>query len=149
MVGASASSLSSAANGGVIDIAVLPVAASETSIAVLDPKRMATKKSGRERSAATYSAVKHIALLSIISKVPDAVNASESSPQWVAVYNRMVKEYYNSGNVRQSSALYGYFVDFHSAFQLGIRNLSLNDMTKNALVYMRRAMQRWRQLLLT
>ncbi len=59
---------------------------------MLDPDRMVTKKAGGERGAAAYSAVEHIALLSIISEVPDALNAGESSPQWVAVYNRMVEE---------------------------------------------------------
>jgi hypothetical protein len=112
----SASSLSSTANAGVIDVTVLPVATSETSLAVLDPNRMATKKVGRERGAAAYSAVEHIALSPIISEAPDAFNAGESSPQWVAVYNRMVEEYYNSGNVRQSTALHGHFVEFYSAF---------------------------------
>ncbi len=85
---------------------------------------------GGERGAAAYSAVEHIALLSIISEVPDALNAGESSPQWVAVYNRMVKEYYNSGNVQQSSTLHGHFVEFYIALKLGTRNLSLNDRMK-------------------
>jgi hypothetical protein len=97
---------------------------------VLDPARMATKKSGRERGGAAYGAVKHIALLSIISEVPYAFNAGESSTQWVAVYNRMVEKYYKSGNVGRSSALHGYFAEFYRAFKLGIKNLSLNDRTK-------------------
>ena len=61
---------------------------------------MATKKAGREKGAAAYSAVEHVALLSIFSDVPDAFNAGESSPQWAAVYKRMVNKFYNSGNVR-------------------------------------------------
>ncbi len=78
---------------------VLPIAASEMSLNVLDPGKMAMKKARREKDAAAYSAVKHVTLLSIISEVPDAFNTGQSSPQWVAVYKRMIKEFYNSGNV--------------------------------------------------
>jgi hypothetical protein len=54
---------------------------------MIHPELMVYKKpSGREKSAITYSATEHAALLPIISEVPDAFNASESSPQWQAVY---------------------------------------------------------------
>ncbi len=83
---------------------------------MLDPARMESKKSGRERGVAAYDSVKHIALLSIISEVPYAFNAGENSTQWVAVYNRMVEKYYKSGNVGRSSALHGYFAEFSQGF---------------------------------
>jgi hypothetical protein len=51
------------------------------SFAVLDLEGLASKKpSGREKGASTYSSVEHVALLSIMSQVPDAFNCSESSP---------------------------------------------------------------------
>jgi len=57
------------------------------SFAVLDPDSLTSKKpSGREKGAATYSSVEHVALLFIMSQVPDAFNCSESSPQWEEVY---------------------------------------------------------------
>jgi len=37
---------------------------------------------GLKKGASAYSAVEHVALLSIISKIPEAFNASESSPKW-------------------------------------------------------------------
>jgi hypothetical protein len=118
----SACSLSSAANGSAIDATVLFVAASETSLTVLDPDKMATKEAGREKGAAAYSAVEHVALLSITSEVPDAFNTGESSPQLATMYKRMVEEFYSSGNVRQSSTLHGHFAELYSSFKLGIRN---------------------------
>jgi len=57
--------------------------------AILDPDTLTSKKpSGREKGAATYSSVEHVALLSIMSQVPDSFNCSESSPQWEEVYKR-------------------------------------------------------------
>ncbi len=42
---------------------------------------------GRGASGSTaYGTAEHVALLSIISEVPDSFNASESSPQWEAVF---------------------------------------------------------------
>jgi hypothetical protein len=38
------------------------------------------KPSGREKGTITYSSVEHVALLSIISQVPDSFSCSESSP---------------------------------------------------------------------
>jgi hypothetical protein len=53
---------------------------------VIDPNGLATKKpSGRDKGSVAYSAVEHVALLSMISQVPDAFNCSESSPQWEEV----------------------------------------------------------------
>jgi hypothetical protein len=79
---------------------------------VMDPDGLATKKpSGRDRGSVAYSAVEHVALLSMISQVPDAFHCSESSPQWEEVYSRMCTEYYQSGGIRLSGALHGHFVD--------------------------------------
>jgi hypothetical protein len=105
------------------------------SFAVLDPDGLASKKpSGREKGASTYSSVEHVALLSIISQVPDAFNCSESSPQWEEVFKRMIAEFYQSGPSRLSGALHGHFVDLYSAFKLGIRNLSVVDKEKKCPV---------------
>ena len=52
-------------------------------LSVLDLDALPSKTlSGRERGASAYTAVEHVALLSIISEIPDAINASESSSQW-------------------------------------------------------------------
>jgi len=53
------------------------------SFVVVDAEGLGSKKpGGRDIGAITYSSVEHVALLSIISQVPDAFNCSESSPQW-------------------------------------------------------------------
>jgi len=102
---------------------------------VLDVEGLASKKtSGREKGATTYSSVEHVALLSVISQVPDAFNCSESSPQWEEVYKRMIAEFYQSGPTRHSGALHGHFVDLYSAFKVGIRNLSVLDKEKKCSV---------------
>jgi hypothetical protein len=44
-----------------------------------------SRKGGREKGSTACTAVEHVALLFIISEVPDAFNASESSLQWEAV----------------------------------------------------------------
>jgi hypothetical protein len=101
------------------------------SFAVFDPDALSSKKpSGREKGAATYSSVEHVALLSIMSQVPDSFNCSESPPQWEEVYKRMITEFYQSSPTRLSGALHGHFVDLYSAFKLGIRNLSVVDKEK-------------------
>jgi hypothetical protein len=98
------------------------------SFVVMDPDGLATKKpSGRDRGSVAYSAVEHVALLSVISQVSDAFNCSESSPQREEVYSRMCTEYYQSGGIRLSGALHGHFVDLYSSFKLGIRHLSVED----------------------
>jgi hypothetical protein len=98
------------------------------SFTVFDPDLVSSKKpSGREKGAATYSSVEHVALLSIMSQVADSFNCSESSPQWEEVYKRMIAEFYQAGAPRLSSALHGHFVDLYGAFKLGIRNLSQVD----------------------
>jgi hypothetical protein len=52
-------------------------------LSVLDPDMLPSKKvSVREKGTSAYTAVEHVALLSIISEIPDAINASESSSQW-------------------------------------------------------------------
>jgi hypothetical protein len=96
-----------------------------------DPDGLATKKpSGRDKGSVAYSAVEHVALLSMISQVPNAFNCSESSPQWEEVYSRMRTEYYQPGGIQLSGALQGHFVDFYSSFKLGIRHLSVEDKDK-------------------
>jgi hypothetical protein len=98
---------------------------------VLDVEGLASKKtSGREKGATTYSSVEHVALLSIISQVPDAFNCSESFPQWEEVFKRMIAEFYQSGPSQLSGALHGRFVDLYSAFKVRIRNLSVVDKEK-------------------
>ena len=93
------------------------------SFTVFDPDALSSKKpSGREKGAATYSSVEHVALLSIMSQVPDSFNCSESSPQWEEVYKRMIGEFYQAATPRLSSALHGHFVDLYGSFKLGIRN---------------------------
>jgi len=73
-----------------------------------------------------------VALLSIISEVPDSFNASESSPQWEAVFKAMVEQFYLNKPVRTSSALHGHFVDMYSAFKQAICQLSLSPYNKKA-----------------
>jgi hypothetical protein len=98
------------------------------SFAVFDPDTLSSKKpSGREKGAATYSSVEHVALLSIMSQVPEFFNCSESSPHWEEVYKRMIAEFYQAAAPRLSSALHGHFVDLYGSFKLGIRNLSQVD----------------------
>jgi hypothetical protein len=75
-----------------------------------------------------------VALLSVISQVPDAFNCSESSPQWEEVYKRMIAEFYQSGPTRLSGALHGNFVDLYSTFKVGIRKLSVLDKEKKCPV---------------
>jgi len=48
---------------------------------------MGVKKGSREKGSSAYTTTEHVALLSIISEVPDAFNASESLLQWEAVFN--------------------------------------------------------------
>jgi hypothetical protein len=56
------------------------------SFVIMDPDGLAIKKPrGRDRGSVAYSAVEHVALLSMISQVPDAFNCSENSPQWEEV----------------------------------------------------------------
>jgi hypothetical protein len=103
--------------------------------AILDPDSLTSKKpSGREKGAATYSSVEHVALLSIFSQVPDAFNCSESSPQWEEVYKRMIAEFYQSGATQLSGALHGNFVDLYGAFKVEIRNLSVLDKERKCPV---------------
>jgi hypothetical protein len=101
------------------------------SFVVTDPDGLATKKpSGRDRGSVSYSAVEHVAMLSVISQVPDALNWSESSPQWEEVYSWMYTQYYQAGGIQLSGALHGHFVDLYSSFKLGIRHLSVEDKDK-------------------
>jgi hypothetical protein len=90
---------------------------------VMDPDEIAAKKGGREKGSSAYTSMEHEALLSIISEVPDASNASESSSQREAVYKQMVAEFYLSGSAQTSSALHGHFVDLYGAFKQVICNL--------------------------
>jgi hypothetical protein len=61
------------------------------SFVVVDAEGLASKKpSGRDKGAITYSSVEHVALLSIMSQVPDSFSCSESSPQWEEVYKRLL-----------------------------------------------------------
>ncbi len=74
--------------------------------------------------------MEHVALLSIISKFLDTFNASEISPQWDKLNERMNSEFYQPGGTQLSSALHGHFVDLYGAFMLVIRNLTLLDKEK-------------------
>jgi hypothetical protein len=110
-----------------IDMTIRPIP-KQGSISYFDPDALNSKKpSGREKGAATYSSVEHVALLSIMSQVPNAFNCSKSSPQWDQVYQRMIAEFYQAAAPRLSSALHGHFVDLYGSFKLGIRNLSQVD----------------------
>jgi hypothetical protein len=110
------------------NMTILPIPR-QGSFIVMDPDGLATKKpSGRDRGSVAYSAVEHVALLSVISQVPDAFNCNESSPQWAEVYSRT--KYYQSGGIQLSGALHGHFVDLYSSFKLGIRHLSVEDKDK-------------------
>jgi len=105
------------------------------SFVIVDAEGLASKKpSGGDKGAITYSSVEHVALLSIISQVPDSFNFSKSSPQWEEVYKRMIAEFYQSGPTRLSGALYGHFLDLYGAFKVGIRNLSVLDREKKCPV---------------
>jgi hypothetical protein len=64
-------------------------------ILILDLEPLTTKKVfGRKKGTSAYTAVEYVALLSIISEIPDAFNVSESFPHWEAVYKRMMTEFY-------------------------------------------------------
>jgi hypothetical protein len=88
--------------------------------------------SGREKGSPAYSAVEHVALLSVMSQAADAFNCSESSPQWEEVYSQMCTEYYQSSGIWLSGALHGHFVDLYSSFKQGIRHLSVQDTEKKS-----------------
>jgi hypothetical protein len=107
-----------------------------TTFAVMDLDDIAAKKGGRASGSMAYGTAEHVAQLSIISEVPDSFNASESSPQWEAVFKAMVEQFYLNKSVRSSSALHGHFVDMYSAFKQAIRQLSLSLYnTKSPSVY--------------
>jgi hypothetical protein len=86
------------------------------------------KLNGRDKGAVGYSAEEHAAMLSFISATPNSFNASESSPEWRAVHQKML-DVYKQMNVapRQSTTLHGHFVDLYSALKQGIRALSLQS----------------------
>jgi hypothetical protein len=88
--------------------------------------------SGREKGSPAYSAVEHVALVSVMSQAADAFNCSESSPQWEEVYSQMCTEYYQSSGIWLSGALHGHFVDLYSSFKQGIRHLSVQDTEKKS-----------------
>jgi hypothetical protein len=92
---------------------------------VMDLNKMGGKKGGREKGSSAYSTTEHVALLSIISEVPDSFNASESYPQWEAVFKHMQVEFYLTRGGRTSTALHGHFVDLYSAFKQAVCLLSL------------------------
>jgi hypothetical protein len=96
----------------------------------MDPDELASKKGGRASGSTAYGTAEHVALLSIISEVPDSFNASES--QWEAVFKAMVEQFYLNKLVWSSSALHGHFVDMYSAFKQAIRQLSLSPYNKKA-----------------
>jgi hypothetical protein len=100
---------------------------------------LTTKKvTGKEEGVSAYTAVECVALLSIISKILNAFNASESLPQREAVHKRIGTEFYQSGSAWQSGAFHGYFVDPYNAFKLGTRNLSVLDNEKKCPMYIRK-----------
>jgi len=98
----------------------------------MDPDDIASRKGGRASGSTAYGTTEHVALLSVISELPDSFNASESSPQWEAVFKAMVEQFYLNKSVRSSSALHGHFVDMYSAFKQAIRQLSLSPNNKKA-----------------
>jgi len=98
----------------------------------MDPDDIAAKKGARALGSTVCGTTEHVALLSIISEVPDSFNASESSPQWEAVFKAMVEQFYLNKSVRSSSALHGHFVDIYSAFKQAIHQLSLSPYNKKA-----------------
>jgi hypothetical protein len=81
-----------------------------TTFAVMDPDDIAAKKGARALGSTVCGTTEHVALLSIISEVPDSFNASESSPQWEAVFKAMVEQFYLNKSVWSSSALHGHFL---------------------------------------
>jgi len=98
----------------------------------MDPDELAAKKGGRASGSTAYGTAEHVALLSIISEVPDSFNASESSPHWEAVFKAMVEQFYLNKSVWSSSALHGHFVDMYSAFKQATCQLSLSPYNKKA-----------------
>jgi len=133
-VGSNTSSHISFDTQGLPNTTICPIPR-QGSFAVVDAEGLASKKPRcRERGATAYSSVEHVALLSIMSQVPDAFNCSESSPQWEEVYKRMIAEFYQSGPTWLSGALHGHFVDLYSAFKVGIRNVSVVDNEKKCPV---------------
>jgi hypothetical protein len=97
---------------------------------VLDVDDIAAKKGGRVSGPTAYSTAEHVALLSIIADTPDSFNASESSPQWEAVFKAMVEQFYLNKLVWSSSAPHGHFPEMYSAFKQAIHQLSLSPYDK-------------------
>ncbi len=86
-------------------------------------KGTSKKPIGHDKGAVRYSAEEHVAMPSFIS-----FNASESSPKWRAVHQKML-EVYQQMNVapQQSTTLHGHFVELYSALKQGILALSLQS----------------------
>jgi hypothetical protein len=76
----------------------------------MDPDDLPGKKGGRERGATAYSTTEHVALLSIMTNVPDSFNALESSPQWEAVFKLMMEQFYLNKSAGTSSTLHGFLL---------------------------------------
>jgi hypothetical protein len=94
----------------------------------------ATKKSGREgheKGDLAYSTAEHLALLGIISDVPDSFNSSESSDEWRKLSSLLVLEYYTVVGVqpRQSTTLPSHFIELCGGLKHGTRELSLITST--------------------
>jgi hypothetical protein len=98
----------------------------------MDPEDIASRKGGRASGSTAYGTAEHVALLSIISEVPDSFNASESSPQWEAVFKAMVDQFYLNKLVWSSSAPHGHFPEMYSAFKQAIHQLSLSPYNKKS-----------------
>ncbi len=61
-------------------------------------EKVPSKKAiGHEKGSLGYSAEEHVALLSCISATPNSFNASESSPEWKAVHQKMLEVYHQMG----------------------------------------------------
>jgi hypothetical protein len=85
------------------------------------------KKDGRVVGASGYDSMEHYTLLLPMESTPDSFHSSESSPEWKALYDKMLVDYYNKYNVtpKESMALQKHFMEFYSAFKNVVRALSL------------------------
>ncbi len=102
---------------------------SEDVLAVEAPtEKVPLKKAiGHGKGSLGYSAEEHVALLSCISATPNSFNASESSPEWRAVQQKMLDVYQMGVAPQQSTTLLRHFVDLYNALKQVIHALSLQS----------------------
>jgi hypothetical protein len=86
-----------------------------------------SKKDGHVVGASGYNSMEHYTLLLLMESTPDSFHSTESYPEWKALYDKMLVDYYNKYNMtpRESMALQKHFVEFYSAFKNGVCALSL------------------------